>query len=258
MEIIDELEPTRRGLYTGAIGYLGRGGTSGFNIAIRTMLVEGDRVSYQVGGGIVADSDPQARIRGDPAQGRGLRAVLEGKDVACMIWVRGQIVPDDALAISVLDRTFEHGLGLFETFRTWNGQPTLLPRHLERLTRSAAELGLPLDREACPIEQAVRALLARRARRRRRAPDHAQRRDLGTSGSTLWMRSFPLPPAAADGVILGPAGPARVDLLAGHKTLNYWPNRSMYENARSGGFDECVSVSPDGISGKGAGPTSSW
>ena len=44
-----------------------------------------------------------------------------------MIWVRGQIVPDDGLSISVLDRTFEHGLGLFETLRTWNGQPTLLP-----------------------------------------------------------------------------------------------------------------------------------
>ena len=67
-----------------------------------------------------------------------------------MIWVRGRIVPDDALAISVLDRTFEHGLGLFETLRTWSGQPTLLPRHLDRLTRSAAELGLPHDREALP------------------------------------------------------------------------------------------------------------
>ena len=61
-----------------------------------------------------------------------------------MIWVHGEIVPDDALGISVLDRTFEHGLGLFETFRTWNGHATLLDRHLDRLTRSAHELGLPL------------------------------------------------------------------------------------------------------------------
>jgi para-aminobenzoate synthetase component I len=78
MEIIDELEPTRRSLYTGAIGYFSRGGTSGFNIAIRTLLVEGDRVSYQVGGGIVADSDPEAEYRETLHKGRGLRTVIEG------------------------------------------------------------------------------------------------------------------------------------------------------------------------------------
>ena len=78
MEIIDELEPTRRGPYTGAIGYFGRGGRALFNIAIRTLLVEGDRVSYQVGGGIVADSDPRLEYEETLHKGRGLRAVLEG------------------------------------------------------------------------------------------------------------------------------------------------------------------------------------
>ena len=78
MQIIDELEPNRRGLYTGAIGYLSRGGSSEFNIAIRTMLIEGDRASYQVGGGIVADSDPDAEYEETLAKGRALRDVLEG------------------------------------------------------------------------------------------------------------------------------------------------------------------------------------
>ncbi len=164
-----------------------------------------------------------------------------------MIWVRGRIVPDDALAISVLDRTFEHGLGLFETLRTWSGQPTLLPRHLDRLTRSAAELGLPCERDALPDREAVQALLAADGR----AADAMLRITLSggiseSSGATLWMRSFALPPAPAAGIILGPAGPARVDMLAGHKTLNYWTNRILYENARSSGFDECLSISPDG------------
>jgi para-aminobenzoate synthetase component 1 len=76
MQIIDELEPNRRSLYTGAIGYLSRGGTSSFNIAIRTVLVEGDRVSYQVGGGIVADSQPEAEFQETLDKGRGIRAVL--------------------------------------------------------------------------------------------------------------------------------------------------------------------------------------
>jgi branched-subunit amino acid aminotransferase/4-amino-4-deoxychorismate lyase len=165
-----------------------------------------------------------------------------------MIWVHGQIVADDALLISVLDRTFEHGLGLFETFRTWNGHPTLLPRHLDRLRRSARELGLPLEESALPDHAAIGALLQADARQ----GDAMLRVTLSgglseSSGGTLWMRSFPLPPpAVAEGVILGPTGPARVDSLAGHKTLNYWPNRILYESARSAGFDECLMISPDG------------
>ena len=78
MEIIDELEPRPRGLYTGAIGYFGAGGRAAFNIAIRTITVEGEVASYQVGGGIVADSDPAAEYDETLHKGRGLRAVLEG------------------------------------------------------------------------------------------------------------------------------------------------------------------------------------
>jgi para-aminobenzoate synthetase component 1 len=76
MQIIDELEPTRRSLYTGAIGYLSRGASSGFNIAIRTILVEGRRASFQVGGGIVADSDPDAEYEETLAKGKAMLDVL--------------------------------------------------------------------------------------------------------------------------------------------------------------------------------------
>ena len=58
MEIIEELEPTRRGLYGGAVGYLDFAGDLDLAIAIRTALLR-DGVAYvQAGGGIVADSDP--------------------------------------------------------------------------------------------------------------------------------------------------------------------------------------------------------
>lgn len=60
MEIIDELEPTARGIYTGAIGYLGVDGTVCLNIAIRTVIITRGCAFVQTGGGIVADSDPQA------------------------------------------------------------------------------------------------------------------------------------------------------------------------------------------------------
>jgi len=58
MEIIDELEPARRGPYCGAIGYLDAAGNIQFNVAIRTMIAKAGRIHIPVGGGIVADSDP--------------------------------------------------------------------------------------------------------------------------------------------------------------------------------------------------------
>jgi len=60
MEIIDELEPTRRSVYTGAIGYLSFGNNLDLNIVIRTFLIKDGKAYFQVGGGIVYDSDPEA------------------------------------------------------------------------------------------------------------------------------------------------------------------------------------------------------
>ncbi len=59
MEIIDELEPTKRGIYTGSIGYISFSGRMDFNIAIRTILLKGGFAFAQAGAGIVADSDPK-------------------------------------------------------------------------------------------------------------------------------------------------------------------------------------------------------
>jgi len=60
MEIIDELEPTSRGPYAGAVGYVGFGGTMDTCIAIRTLVVRGEWAYVQAGAGIVADSEPEA------------------------------------------------------------------------------------------------------------------------------------------------------------------------------------------------------
>jgi anthranilate/para-aminobenzoate synthase component I len=59
MEIIDELEPVRRGPYTGSIGYIGFNGTMDLNIVIRTFVIRNDVAYVQAGAGIVADSDPE-------------------------------------------------------------------------------------------------------------------------------------------------------------------------------------------------------
>jgi branched-subunit amino acid aminotransferase/4-amino-4-deoxychorismate lyase len=177
-----------------------------------------------------------------------------------MIWAAGRVIPDDALCVSVLDRTFEHGLGLFETFRTWNGHSTLLNRHLERLQRSARELGLPLDPGQVPDCRAVLEL--RQASSVPAGQDIRLRitlsgglaaaiggRDRDPGRSVLWMTAGPLPPPL-------PRPGAKVtrsirvlpdDPLARHKTLNYWRRRLAYSQALEEGSDDVLCLTPDGL-----------
>ena len=72
MEIIDELEPTKRSVYTGNIGYLSFNGDLDLNIAIRTFLVKGRKAYFQVGGAVVYDSDPEAEYQETLDKGRAL------------------------------------------------------------------------------------------------------------------------------------------------------------------------------------------
>jgi len=71
-EIIAELEPDARGLYTGALGFFGFNGESRFNIAIRTVIHEQGRLHFRVGAGIVADSDPEREYEETLHKAQGL------------------------------------------------------------------------------------------------------------------------------------------------------------------------------------------
>ncbi len=71
IEVIDEMEPTQRSVYCGAIGYIGFNGSMLTAIPIRILLVKGKKVYFQVGGGIVADSDPQAEYEETLHKARG-------------------------------------------------------------------------------------------------------------------------------------------------------------------------------------------
>jgi len=77
MQIIAELEPTQRGAYCGSIGYLSLSGALDTSIVIRTCLVLGRDVYFQVGGGIVADSDPEQEYRETLDKAQGLIAALQ-------------------------------------------------------------------------------------------------------------------------------------------------------------------------------------
>jgi len=82
MEIIDELEPVRRGLYGGTVGYFGARGDMDQAITIRTLVFNGDEYSYQAGAGVVADSVPAAEydevVAKSGAMARALKLAAEG------------------------------------------------------------------------------------------------------------------------------------------------------------------------------------
>ena len=77
MEIIDELESVRRGVYAGAVGYFSYTGNTDTAIALRTLLIKGNRVFIQAGGGIVADSDPGAEFEESVNKARAMVRALQ-------------------------------------------------------------------------------------------------------------------------------------------------------------------------------------
>ena len=77
MEIIRELEQAPRGIYCGAIGWLGHNGESSLSIAIRTLVRSGNDLVYHVGAGIVADSDPEKEYEETLHKAAGIRLAIE-------------------------------------------------------------------------------------------------------------------------------------------------------------------------------------
>ena len=80
MEIISELEPVARGPYCGALGWLGFGGDMDTSVSIRIAVASGGRVAFHAGGGVVADSDPEAEYEETLDKARALVSALPGGD----------------------------------------------------------------------------------------------------------------------------------------------------------------------------------
>ncbi len=118
MEIIRELESEPRGVYTGAIGHVAPSGDFQFNVASRTVVLDGDSGEMGIGGGIVADSKEESEFE------------------ECLL---------KAQFLTRVDTPFQ----LIETMRYEQGRGFyLLERHLARLQSSAAHFGYPFSREA--------------------------------------------------------------------------------------------------------------
>ena len=204
IEIINELEKQPRGIYCGAIGFFAPDGTADFNVAIRTLTIEGREGRLDIGGGIVADSRPDAEYR------------------ECLIKAR----------------FFEEGrpaLSLIETLRYDPVQGFVRGQlHLARLARSAAAFGLSFDEAAA--QRALCDAVGNNSGVLR------VRLELGEDGAFA-ATTAPFVPPTAQTVWTYRVSPHRVqsaDMMLRHKTS--W--RALYDEERSAankeGCDEVV------------------
>jgi anthranilate synthase component 1 len=82
MELLEGLEPVRRGPYTGIAGWIGADGAMGTSIIIRSFVADGERLSLHVGGGITWRSDPAAEWAETVAKARGPLGAIGAREVA--------------------------------------------------------------------------------------------------------------------------------------------------------------------------------
>jgi branched-subunit amino acid aminotransferase/4-amino-4-deoxychorismate lyase len=167
-----------------------------------------------------------------------------------MIWHAGKVIAREALAVPINDRVFEHGLGLFETFRSWNGRAPLLARHLERLQASAGQLGIAIESRTLPDQRAVSDLLEATA-----LGGDALLRLTVTGGSAsgraavAWLsaRTLPAPERTplAVGLEATPIGPFE-SAVHPHKMLNYWGRRTAFDCAAERGLADVLIVGQGG------------
>ena len=164
------------------------------------------------------------------------------------VWHEGAIVEAGRVAVSIEDRAFEYGLGLFETMRTWNGFALLLPRHLARLRASATELGIDLDGVALPdrlaVLQLVQAVDLGGDVALRLTVSGGAGRD-GGPRPMAWLAARPLPPPESGtlriGIVEGAYGRAERS-VHGHKSLNYAGRRAIHEIGSFAGLDDSLLV----------------
>lgn len=260
MEVIDELEPVRRHVYTGSIGYLGFGGTMDLSIAIRTATISGGRLVYSVGGGVVYDSDPADEYEETLHKGRTISNALTAPGGASPTasdarigWMDGRFLPMSAMTVSVEEEGFAYGCGFFETVRVQSGRPLRLASHLERFGdawKTFVGEGFPdvgwKDVVALLVEKnglgdrtaAVKILAS------------AGRPGTGVRGMRLMATIRPyvhrLEGTGRQGLRLAVYPHGRQSPLADHKTTNYLLQRTAALWAKERGADEAILLNADG------------
>ncbi len=256
MEIIDELEPHRRHIYTGSIGYIGFSGSMDLSIAIRTATVYKDKIFFSAGGGIVFDSDPLDEFNETIHKGQTLMDVFKDKITRAEpenhLWFNGRIKPVKEACVPVTDQGLLFGFGFFETIRADKGKPLYLDEHIARFNNTWRNLfenrppdltwDLILDeviaKNGLTDKTAAVKILATRGDRESPPFNH-----------TLMVMARPyihrLAGKKYKGLKLLTYPEARQSPLASHKTLNYLYYLLAGKWAVKMGADEALILNPD-------------
>ena len=256
MEIIDELEPVRRHVYTGSIGYISFHDTMDLSIAIRTAVISDNRINFSVGGGIVYDSDPEKEFQETLDKDKTLMESLTASSQKPMkqkakAWVNGKRVDADKASISPLSLGFQYGAGLFETLRADKGTVFRIKEHLSRLNRSW-EMLFSGPAPDITWEDVIRLLIKENHFKEKQvaiklilAKDEAEKEGKPFLAAFIREYRHRLEVLGKTGLDLVTYPFPRQSPLADHKTLNYFYYYQAGQYARSRQADEAVILNPD-------------
>jgi para-aminobenzoate synthetase/4-amino-4-deoxychorismate lyase len=222
MKVISELEGSRRELYTGAIGISGPLAGLELSVAIRTFEIDGGRIWFGAGGGIVADSDPELELAEALAKAAGPLNAIGGR-LDAPLPMRPQAPPPRIPRALAFGRRPDPRAGVFETVLVQDGAAVALDPHLARLRDSLGhvygrDLATGLRAE---IERTVAATGGQRTRMRIAA----------TADGAVTVSAVPAPLAPAQNVMLAPF------MLPGGLGAHKWIDRGLLDTLSRQGHD---------------------
>lgn len=256
MEIIDELEPIKRHIYTGSIGYISFHDTMDLSIAIRTATIVNHTIFFSVGGGIVYDSDPEKEFQETLDKGKTLMDALCGcqktkETQKIKAWVDGKIVDQDKAMVPAISTGFQYGAGLFETIKVTKGHVYRLHDHLSRLNQSWESLFL----QPCPDitwKDVIDHLISEnRFEDKNLAIKLLVSKDEQNNGKRFFLAAFVreyihrLDLLGKTGLDLVTYPHPRQTPLADQKTLNYLYYEQAGQFAKTHQADEAIILNPD-------------
>ncbi len=265
MEIIDEIEPHTRGVYTGSIGYISFHHTLDLSIAIRTAVAYQNRLTLSVGGGIVFDSDPSLEYEETLHKGKSFIKLIKTSSSSNSqktyqensppyIWQNGHFISEDKACASVLSPTLQYGMGIFETIMGKKNKIFFMEDHISRMKKAWKEIfNIPLPKFYLPsivenliklnkLEQdniSIKIMAGIQKDQRPFIVIVCKRyipRTLQPHHRGLHLEIYPYP---------------RLTPLADHKTMNYLYYYRAGMWARKKGADEALILNPDGSISEG-------